>query len=145
MPATSDAGYLTWGGASAKLLRTMRLEAARSGHEDAQPSHLLLAVLDQPEVHQAFRAVKQKPDVYQVRARVASSSLGPGEFSDDMPLSRLTETVLEDVRGRETGEPEELLYLLALKASLNNQACRVLIVHAGIDPSALDEVLARVA
>ena len=144
MSTDSEAGYLTWGAASAKLLRTMRLEAARSGHEDAQPAHLLLAALDQPEIHQALRAVSQRPNVYQARARVAANSLGPVEFDAALPLSRLTETVLDAVRPRRPGEAEELLYLLALKATLSNQACRALIVQAGVDPAPLEQLLSRI-
>lgn len=140
-----DAGYLTWGASTAKLLRTMRLEAARSGHADAMPAHLLLAVLDQPEVHQALRAIRQAPNVYTIRARVAEASLGPAAYDDALPLSRLTETVLSGVRARGKTDEDGMLFLLVLRETLSNQACRTLIERGGADPDALAGVLGRIA
>jgi hypothetical protein len=143
---TVERGALdSWGYAAEKLLRTMRLEAARSGHGDVLPAHLLLAVLDQPEVHQALRAIGQVPEVYGMRARVAAASLAPEEFSEETPLSRLTETLLAGIRPRRQDEDIGLLFLLALRQALLDQACRVLFRQGGVDTEVLDAALGRIA
>jgi hypothetical protein len=143
---TVERGALhSWGYAAEKLLRTMRLEAARSGHGDVLPAHLLLAVLDQPEVHQALRAIGQVPEVYGMRARVAAASLAPEEFSEETPLSRLTETLLAGIRPRRQDEDIGLLFLLALRQALLDQACRVLLRQGGVDTEVLDAALGRIA
>ena len=141
---TADKGALeSWDYAAEKLLRTMRLEAARSGHGDVLPAHLLLAVLDQPEVHQALRAIGQVPEVYGMRARVAAASLGPEEFSEETPLSRLTEALLAGIRPRRDDEDIGLLFLLALRQALSDNACRVLLKQGGVDTDVLEAALAR--
>ncbi|HXH20573.1 MAG TPA: Clp protease N-terminal domain-containing protein [Dehalococcoidia bacterium] len=144
MTATDGPGYLTWGHAAARLLRTARLEASRSGHSDVLPAHLLLAALDQPELHQALRVLGAAPDVYGIRARLAAASLRPSEFSEALPLSPSAAEALESAREHREGEAFELLFLLVLKATLEDEACRVLLHRAGTDPEALALLLARV-
>jgi hypothetical protein len=133
-----------WGPALTRLLRTMRLEAGRSGHSEVLPAHLLLAALDQPEVHSGLRAIGAAPDVYAMRARVASSSLGPEEFRDDLPLSAAADALLDQIRPRREGEAYDLLYLLALKAAQESEACRILLLRSGLDPALLDPILDRI-
>jgi hypothetical protein len=139
-----EPGYLTWGAASAKLLRTMRLEAARSGHDEVMPAHLLLAALDQPETHQALRAIHQAPDVYTIRARVSETSLAPSEYDEALPLSRPAEHLLDEIRRHRTDEEPGMLYLIALKQALSVQACRSLMKQGGSDPGVLEQALARI-
>ena len=142
--AAPEPGYLSWGPASVKLMRTIRFETARSGHADILPAHVLLAALDQPEMHQALRAIKALPDVYAIRGRVAASSLGPLEYQESLPMSALSEALLGPVRPHRPGEPYELLYALVFKAVLSNQACRVLLARAGVEPGLLDRVFDRI-
>lgn len=136
--------YLTWGPAAEKLLRTARLEASRSGHGEVIPAHVMLAVLDQPEIHDALRAAGQLPDIYAIRARVAGSSLGPAEFSADLPLSQAVEALLGQVRRCRAHEETGILYLLALKETLSNPACRALLWRGGAEPELLDQALAHI-
>ena len=143
--ADSDLPNITsWGAAGARLLRTMRLEASRSGHERAQPAHILLAALDQPEVHQALRAIGQRPNVYQVRSQLVAANLAPVDFDEDAPLSAQAHSLLGGVREMRDGEEAGLLYLLALKATLEDQSCRVLMRRAGLDTDVLGAALGRI-
>ncbi len=139
-----EPGYLTWGPATAKLLRTMRLEAARSGHGSVLPPHVVVALLDQPEMHQALRAARQRPDVYAMRARVAAASLAPSEYSDSLPFSPAVEALLSRIRAHSAGEDFGLLYLLTLKECLSDQACRTLLRHGKVDLAVLDAALSVV-
>jgi hypothetical protein len=135
---------LNWGAAGTRLLRTMRLEAARSGHAEVQPAHLLLAVLDQTEMHRGLRAIGVQPDVYAMRAIVGAASLAPEEFREDLPLSVAAEELLTDIRPHEEDEPYDLLYPLALKAALEREANRMLLLRTGLDPALLDPILDRI-
>jgi hypothetical protein len=122
----------------------MRLEAARSGHAEVQPAHLLLAVLDRPEMHRGLRAIGVQADVYAMRAKVGAASLAPEEFRDDLPLASATEALLATIRPHEDGEPYDLLYPIALKAALGSEANRLLLRRTGVDPATLDPVLQRI-
>jgi hypothetical protein len=134
----------SWGASGAKLLRTMRLEASRSGHESAQPAHILVAALDQPEVHQAMRSIGQRPNVYELRSQLVSANLAPVDFDEDAPIGALAQHLLGSVRQMHHGDEPGLLYLLALKSTLDDQACRVLMRRAGLDTDLLDAALSRI-
>jgi hypothetical protein len=139
----SGGALATWADSGTKLLRTARLEAARSGHTAVQPAHLLLAALDQPEVHQALRAIGQRPDVYAVRARLVAANLAPVDFDEDAPVGVAAEAMLESVRARREEDPTGVLFLLLLKATLQDDACRILTRRARLDPGLLDAALGR--
>jgi hypothetical protein len=79
-----------------------------------------------------------------MRARLAAASLGPVDFAEDTPLGRLTETLLDQIRPHHAGEDHGIIYLLALKPLLSNQACRVLIRQGGLDLDLIETALEHI-
>jgi hypothetical protein len=79
-----------------------------------------------------------------MRARAATGSLGPVPYADDTPISRLTESILEDVRAPRGDEPPELLFLIAFKRTLNVESCRALLRAGGADLELMDRTFARI-
>jgi hypothetical protein len=53
--------------------------------------------------------------------------------------------MLEDVRARASGEDPGLLFLLVLKLTLGNQACRILTGEGGLHTGVLEQALSHIS